>query len=75
MEVFVAGREGPEVLALVDRLKALGLSGRDAAYLASVDMPVSADPQVRANFASEFRFMVAAGQRAEAARLVGLDEW
>jgi hypothetical protein len=75
MELFVAGREGPEVLALVEQLKSLGLSGRDAAYLASVDLPASADPQVRANFVSEFRFMVGAERRVEAARLVGLEEW
>ncbi|TFI56892.1 hypothetical protein E2493_17975 [Sphingomonas parva] len=75
MEVFVASRESPDVLALVERLKALGLSGRDAAYLASVDLPATADPQVRANFLSEFRFMVGAERRAEAARLVGLEEW
>jgi hypothetical protein len=75
LEVFVASREGPEVITLIGELKALGLSGRDAAYLASIDLPASADPQVRANFVSEFRFMVGEDCRAQAARLVGLDEW
>ena len=75
MEVFVPNRDDPEALALIARLKALGLAGRDAAYLACVAPPSGADPSARANYLSEFRFMVRPEQREEAARLVGLESW
>jgi hypothetical protein len=75
MEVFVPSRDEGEVAELMVRLRALGLRGRDAAYLASVLPPSPLDPQADENFRCEFRFMVAPEQREEAARLVGLAHW
>jgi hypothetical protein len=74
MEVFVPSRDDPDALALVDRLKALGLAGRDAAYLACVAPPAD-DPSARANYLAEFRYMVRPEQRDEAARLIGLSDY
>lgn len=74
MEVFVPSREDPDALALVERLKALGLAGRDAAYLACVAPPAD-DPSAHANYLAEFRFMVPADRRAEAAQLIGLGDY
>jgi hypothetical protein len=75
VEVFIGDRGGAEISGLVAELKALGLRGRDAAYLASIDPYGSVDPEVRANYLREFKVMVGADQRAAAARLVGLQEW
>ncbi|QAY75908.1 hypothetical protein [Sphingosinicella sp. BN140058] len=75
MEVFVPSRDDPEALALIARLKQLGLGGRDAAYLACIAPPAASDPSAHENYLSEFRFMVPPAQRAEAARLVGLERW
>lgn len=75
MEVFVAARAPGEAVSLMKRLRKLGMSGRDAAYLASIDPPEAFDPAARANFVAEFEFMVPPAQRSEAARLVGLEGW
>ena len=75
MEMFVPDRDTTAVFALIGQLAALGISGRDASYLASVEPYASADPVVRANYLAEFRFMVAPDKRAAAARLVGLKQW
>ena len=75
MEVFVPSRDDPDALALIARLKQLGLAGRDAAYLACIAPPSPEDRSARENYLSEFRFMVRPEQRAEAARLVGLESW
>jgi hypothetical protein len=75
MEVFVPSRDDPDALALVDRLKALGLAGRDAAYLACVAPPSPDDHSAHANYLAEFRFMVRPERRAEAARLIGLGDY
>jgi hypothetical protein len=75
MEIFSPDREGAEAVRLTKKLKRLGIGGRDAAYLASVDPTRTVDDCVRANYRKEFRFMVARDQRAEAARLIGLAEW
>jgi hypothetical protein len=75
MEVFTPDRNGPEALALVARLKQLGIRGRDAAYLASVEFHRTTDECVRENYLAEFRFMVAPDRREEAARLIQLESW
>ena len=75
MEVFVPSRDDPDAIALIAQLKQLGLAGRDAAYLACVVPPSPSDPSAHENYLSEFRFMVRPDQRAEAARLVGLESW
>ena len=68
-------RDTAAVFALIGELGALGISGRDASYLASVEPYASADPLVRANYLAEFRFMVTPDKRVAAAGLVGLKEW
>ena len=73
MELFSPDRDAGTVFDLIARLGEIGISGRDASYLASVKP--SDDPVVRANFRAEFRFMVAVDKRPEAARLVGLSDW
>ena len=75
MEIFVPDRDTDAVFALIAQLGELGIGGRDASYLASVEPYASADPQVRANYLAEFRFMVTPDRRAAAAGLVGLKEW
>jgi hypothetical protein len=74
MEYFEGARAPAEALPLVAALKRLGISGRDAAYLASAD-PDAGDAELRKNYRREFRYMVSAQQRAEAARLIGLSSW
>jgi hypothetical protein len=75
MEVFVPDHEAGRVLVLMRHLEGLGIQGRDAAYLASVDPQRSQDPVDRARYLDEFRYMVQPGQRAAAARLVGLGDY
>ena len=75
MDVFIPDREAGRVLDLMHQLQALGIGGRDAAYLASVEPFRSPDPCVRDNYLAEFRFMVRREHRAAAARLVGLSSW
>lgn len=75
MEVFTPHRDTGAVFNLIAGLTALGIRGRDASYLASVEPYGSDDPCVRANYVTEFRFMVAPEKRAAAATLVGLREW
>ncbi len=72
MEVFVAAREREEVLALVEQLNRLEIYGRDAAYLASVQLPCEADQPAQASFLNEFRYMVPPAARDAAAKLIGL---
>lgn len=74
MECFQGTRSPNEVLPIVAALKRMGLSGRDAAYLASIDLQAE-DAALRDAYRQEFRYMVAAEERAEAARLIGLSEW
>jgi len=75
MEVFVAQRRTEDAVLLVERLKQLGLRGRDAGYLASTLPPGGEDQAVFDNFIAEFRLMVAPEARAEAARLIDLQSW
>lgn len=75
VEIFVPDRDTDAVFALIAQLGELGIGGRDASYLASVEPYASADPQVRAKYLTEFRFMVTPDKRAAAAGLVGLKEW
>jgi hypothetical protein len=72
MEVFVPDRDAAEVLALMGRLSDLGIAGRDAAYLASVYVPVETGTPEMTHFIREFEFMVAARSRVSAASLIGL---
>ena len=74
MEVFEPSRD-EGVAELIVQLRALGLGGRDAAYLASVLPPTALDPPAETRFRCEFRFMVAPESRAAAARLLGLAHW
>ena len=75
MEVFVSQREPRDALTLTRKLKALGLRGRDAAYLASLQLPSKEDRGAVDHYLAEFRYMVAEESRPEAARLIGLREW
>ena len=75
MEVFIPDHEVAKTMATMQSLVALGMQGRDAAYLASVDPHRTQDPVDRARYLEEFRFMVQPSQRLAAARLVGLGEW
>ena len=74
MEVFLPDRDPLEVLALITRLRALGVQGRDASFLASVRPAASWDDSVRANYLKEFRYMVGPDRRCAVAELLGLDE-
>lgn len=74
MEVFVATRAPAEVAKLMAQLRHLGISGRDAAYLASREPPGTADPVARKSFIAEFKYMVPPPSRDEAARLLGIVE-
>ncbi|HMC91699.1 MAG TPA: hypothetical protein VKI45_04485 [Allosphingosinicella sp.] len=71
MEVFVPDRSPAEVAALIRTLRALGLGGRDAAYLASVAPPAEAGPE-RTRYREEFEFMVPPHARAPARTALGL---
>ena len=75
MEVFVAQRRAQDAVELVERLKQLGLRGRDAGYLASTLPPGGEDVAVVENFIAEFKLMVAPEARDEAARLIDLRNW
>jgi hypothetical protein len=75
MEVFVSQREPEKALSLTKALKALGLRGRDAAYLASAALPSENDQKALDHYLVEFRYMVAEERRPEAARLIGLGEY
>jgi len=74
MEFFEGARAPDDALPLVAALKRLGLSGRDAAYLASIDLEAG-DAELRKNYREEFRYMVGTQARPEAARLIGLSDW
>lgn len=75
MEVFVSQREPGDAVTLTRKLKALGLRGRDAAYLASLQLPSGEDRGAIDHYLAEFRYMVAEDRRSEAAKLIGLREW
>jgi hypothetical protein len=75
VEVFVSQREPETALSLTAKLKALGLRGRDAAYLASAALPTAEDRGAVDHYIAEFRYMVSEERRAEAARLIGLREF
>ena len=75
MEVFIPDRETDKVFVLIAKPSELGICGRDAAYLASVEPYGSADPCIRANYQVEFRYMVTPEKRAAVASLVGLRDW
>jgi hypothetical protein len=75
MEVFVSDREPDKAVTLTAKLKALGLRGRDAAYLASAAVPAAEDQNAIDHYLAEFRYMVAEDRRPEAARLIGLSEY
>lgn len=72
MEVFVGDRSPVEAAALVAKLKALGLRGRDAAYLASVAPPPPEAGPEQARYRDELAFMVPAAKRAAVCALLGL---
>ena len=73
MEVFVSQREPEKAINLTEQLKALGLRGRDAAYLASIALPPLEDHGAVNQYLAEFRYMVSEESRPEAARLIGLN--
>jgi hypothetical protein len=75
MEVFVSQREPEKAVSLTEQLKALGLRGRDAAYLASAALPGPDDQKALDHYRTEFRYMVTEECRPEAARLIGLGEY
>ena len=75
MEVFVSQRDPEKAVSLTDQLKALGLRGRDAAYLASTSVHAHEDRGAVDHFLAEFRYMVREESRPEAARLIGLEEY
>jgi hypothetical protein len=75
VEVFVSQREPEKALSLTEQLKALGLRGRDAAYLASAALPGPDDQKALDHYLAEFRYMVTEDRRPEAARLIGLGEY
>ena len=75
VEVFASQREPEKAVSLTDALKALGLRGRDAAYLASTLVPPPEDRGAVDHYLAEFRYMVREESRPEAARLIGLREY
>lgn len=75
MEMFVPDREPGAILELIDRLKAFGLRGRDAAFLASVAPCPSWDEQTQAAYLRDFRFIVPEPQRAAVAEMLQLEAW
>lgn len=75
MEPFMAERPAPEVLALMRRLAALGIRGRDAAYLASIVPPVESGTPEMAMYLKEFEFIVDPAARPAAAALIGIAGW
>lgn len=75
MEVFVSQREPEKAVSLTEQLKALGLRGRDAAYLASAALPPADDRGATDHYLAEFRYMVREENRPEAARLIGLGQY
>jgi hypothetical protein len=72
MEVFVGDRSPAEAAALVAKLKALGLGGRDAAYLASVAPPPTEAGPEEVRWWDELAFMVPPEKRAAVCALLGL---
>jgi hypothetical protein len=72
MEMFVAERSPAEAAALAKRLKALGLRGRDAAYLASVAPPPAEPGPESVRYFEELDFMVPPPARAAVRALLGL---
>jgi hypothetical protein len=75
MEVFVSEQEPDKAVSLTKALKALGLRGRDAAYLASAALPPAEDRRAVEHYLAEFRYMVNEESRPEAARLIGLGDY
>ncbi len=74
METFVPDREPADAMRLMSCLAAIGLAGRDAAYLASVAPPVEPGSPEMVRYLREFEFMVDHAARAAAAALIGLSE-
>jgi hypothetical protein len=72
MEVFVGDRSPVEAAPLVAKLKALGLRGRDAAYLASAAPPSPEAGPEQARWWDELAFMVPAAKRSAVCALLGL---
>jgi hypothetical protein len=75
MEIFVPDRDSDAVFALIRQLGELGIRGRDASYLASVEPGASLDTAKQDRYRDEFRYIVAPEQRAAAAGLLGLSDW
>ncbi len=73
MEIFVPERPADETIVLMHRLLAIGIGGRNAAYLASVKPPEQPGTPEAHMYLREFELMVGAGARAAAAALVGID--
>ena len=72
VDIFIPGRTPEDVLALMARLAAIGVGGRDAAYLASVVPPEDESTPEMTRFLSDFEFMVHPSARRGAAALIGL---
>ena len=73
MEIFVPDRTPHETMALMERLRGLGIRGRDAAYLASVKPPEQpGSPEMRA-YLRDFELMVDEKARASAAEAIGIE--
>jgi hypothetical protein len=72
MEIFVPDRQPEETMALMARLHAIGIGGRDAAYLASVEPPQEPGTPEMADYVKGFELMVTAAARRPAAALLGL---
>lgn len=72
MELFVPERCSEEILLIMSDLRDLGVGGRDAAYLASINPPeVEGTPEM-AMYLKEFKLMVHRSARSRAADLLGI---
>ncbi len=67
-------REPDEAMRMMSRLAAIGISGRDAAYLATVAPPAEAGSPEMIRYLREFEFMVDHPARAAAAAVIGFAE-
>jgi hypothetical protein len=72
VELFISDRQPEQAVNLMAKLRALGIEGRDAAYLATVLPPREPGTPEMARYLSEFELMVGPAERQSAAELVGL---
>lgn len=73
MELFEPQRNPGEAAALAAKLKALGLRGRDASYLASILAPPPEAVPERRRYFEELAFMVPRAAHPAVRALLGLD--